>query len=315
MLNAILFVVVSSSLFSCGVAGWMGGHSFGVAIPQEEEQAEILANALAAIAKAAADPDQKLQTAAFRAMEVIDSDSPIVVEAVKKGLLDSTAAVRKAALRVLHNQKWKDSIKGGILIEMLRSDDETIRREALAAFDTTYQQEVMDDLLGILQSDDQSAETKLLVLNALAQNVSSADKIMPVLERIYPDASQSLKLQILATLSSYGSSARPALRFVTEQANSKYQLIRLAAIGCLRSVLANKDRLRAQPRRRTVTRSTSSARQRAAIYVDSVFKKFDRNSDGVLDATERKELRVKFTDSNKDGKISRNEALEFVGGR
>ncbi len=60
--------------------------------------------------------------------------------------------------------------------------------------------------------------------------------------------------------------------------------------------------------------SNLSKTQRAIKYVDEIFKKYDKNGDGFLDKDERKNVSVRFKDDDNDKKISRGEALAFVGG-
>ncbi len=53
---------------------------------------------------------------------------------------------------------------------------------------------------------------------------------------------------------------------------------------------------------------------RVISYVDNIYKKYDGDSDGLLSKQEMKDVRIPFRDSNNDGQISRDEAMEYVGG-
>ncbi len=68
----------------------------------------------------------------------------------------------------------------------------------------------------------------------------------------------------------------------------------------------------AAARRATPTRSLDS---RVTSYVDNIFKKYDKNGDGKLDKNEMKEVRIPFKDEDKDGEITRDEAMAYVGGQ
>ena len=62
--------------------------------------------------------------------------------------------------------------------------------------------------------------------------------------------------------------------------------------------------------------TSAQVNQRQAAFVDGLIKRYDTNSDGMLDGDERTRISrsVKLVDANGDGLVDRQEAIDSIAG-
>ncbi|MGI9519429.1 MAG: HEAT repeat domain-containing protein [Pirellulaceae bacterium] len=280
-------------LLTCGPA---------ICLAQEEEAAEALELATAALVDAIHDDNPEVRNAAWFALSRIKTSSDSVIDAIGESLLDEDSETREAAMRVVKRQAWDDQTKGQLLFQMLSSDNQQIAQDAARNFAGAWQAEFVDKLLQQFQSSETSTERKGLLLTVMAKNSQQLPAILPVLEEIFRSSPVEFQLQILTTIGEYGEAAQEGLPFLAGQCDHQDERVRLAAVDSITRIMTAGE---------SVTTASSDREQR---YIDAFMDRYDTDGNGVIDAVEGRAARsIERFDSDGDGRVTRAEMRSIFG--
>jgi len=274
-------------------------------LAQEEEDLASIEVAIESLIKATNDDNPEIRNRGFLALQRIETSSEEVIERIRLALTDKNADIRQLAMQVLQAQRWSNETKGNLLYNMLMQDELEIAREAAGSFESDYQPGEIAKILNLLVTDEIAPERKEIFLSIIARNRTDVPKIMPVLEKLYEVNETEMRLQILGIIGNFGKAGQAGLPFLAEQINMQSVDVRLAAIDAIEQIMSTQQR-----------RSSQSSNGRFSFYVDALFTKYDSNRNSRLDTAELKPmtLRQRFVDSNGDGSISRQEAINSLSG-
>ena len=291
-------ILATVLLFNCGF-------TFSSAVGQEEERAAAIEVAIETLVEASSDKNELIRERAFLALKRIKTSSQMVMERVQTGLNSEDPGIRRWSMQVLNAQAWDDEVKGRMLFHMLSQSRPDVVREAAENFQEGFQKHEIDKILNLIRADDTPAELKQVYLQVVARNHADFSKTLPVLEELYEKSEQPQQLQILAIISNFRKTAEPALHFLAEQVKSEDQQIRLMAIDSIQEIMAPG---------RTPSRSQSrSLAARQTAYVDGIFRRYDTDKNGVLDAEETsRSAGASKMDVDGDGRVTRDEAMQSL---
>ncbi len=272
---------------------------------QEQEKPAVdpkhLEAAVRALIAACDDENTSVRVASIRLLGQSKVLSQDVANKLKDCLFDQDEQVALMAVQSFSQLQCDSSIKLKILIQLLDSDNQKqVEVAGQLLYSLPVDKKSVLAVAEFLKDKNTSRAVKRQLFGVLQSWGMDAAPAMNVLSEMYA-ANDQWKIQILTTLRSIGSDAKPAIPTITKAIRDKEANVRLLAVETLESVLSD----------RTTRRSSSGSRYGA--YAKGLIDRYDTNRDRVISAAEGKALRqFLLYDRNRDGRLTEREIINYL---
>ena len=276
---------------------------------QEETEPKVnpkhMKEAVRALIAACHDKESNIRIAAINVL----SRSKVLPKEVAKQLsscfFDQDEQVAMGAIHSFSILECDNSIKIGILIKLLGSDDQK-------------HIEVAEQILNALDADKKTVLTIVEVLKNKETPRAVKRRLFGVLQIWGPNSAPAIdalaemyssdgpwKVQILMTLRTIGQAAKPAVPVITKGIADKEANVRLLAIETLAQITVDHTS-------RSSRRYTVQDRQRFEAFARTMMTRYDTDRNGMISGAEKDKFRMfAVMDRNRDGRLTQREIAQY----